>query len=318
MSLQEFFDTAIRTLNRTASLPLGDRSQYIGASDIGSCPRRVVLDKQNPQPHDTRTLLRFTRGHLAEDLLANIFHAGGARFEREVEVVHESEPFRAHIDFLFGDRDSHTPLHALEVKSVSGLPEEPYPAWIDQIYFQLGLLKEEEPARRITGSILALDLNAGVYREYDGYAPRDDLFALQLDKGRSMMAALRGEVRPSAETGVLCGYCDHRHDCPAFVCDPVPIPADVARMALRYIETNTMKNEAEKELKRLKETILGFTGERFRGQTDKFALIVATIAPSETVDAKLLKATHPEIYAEVLKPKAGFTKIEVRELKKVA
>jgi CRISPR-associated exonuclease Cas4 len=318
MSLQEFFDTAIRTLNRSASHSLGDRTKYIGASDVGSCPRKVVLGKLNPAQHDTKTLLRFNRGHLSEDLLSNIFLAGGARFEREVEVAHDTEPFRAHIDFLFGDRDGHTPLHALEVKSVSGIPEEPYPGWIDQIYFQIGLLQGEDPTRRISGSILAIDLNAGVYREFDGYVPRDDIFAIQIDKARHMMNALRGEVRPSMETGVLCGYCDSRHDCPAFACDPVPIPDDVARMALRYIDTNATKNHSEKELKQLKEAILGFTGERFRGQTDDFALIVATIGPSETVDAKLLKAIHPEIYAEVLKPKAGFTKIEVREVKKVA
>lgn len=132
------------------------------------------------------------------------------------------------------------------------------------------------------------------------------------------MAALRGEVQPTLATGVLCGYCDHRHDCAAFACDPVPIPEDVARLAQRYIETNTTKSDAEKELKRLKESIVGFTGERFRGQTDEFAIIVSAVGPSETVDAKLLQAKHPDVHAEVLKPKAGFTKLEVREVRKAA
>src|SRR3972149_11649582 len=131
-----------------------------------------------------------------------------------------------------------------------------------------------------------------------------------------MMTAMRVEAEPRMETGVLCGYCDHRHDCPAFSCDPVPIPDEIAQLAQRYIETNTTKGEAEKELKRIKEQIVRFTGERFRGQTDEFALIVATVGPSEMVDAKLLQAKHPAIYAEVLKPKAGFTKLEVREVRK--
>jgi CRISPR-associated exonuclease Cas4 len=316
MSLAIFFDTAIRELNRTASLPLGDRSLYIGASDIGNCPRKVVLDKRKPAVHSTQTLLRFTRGHLAEDLLANVFAAGGARFERAFEVAHASEPFRAHIDFLFGDPRGGTPLHVLEVKSVAGIPDTAYPGWIDQLYFQLGLMTDAHPNRKITGSILALDLNAGEYREFDALSPQPKIYALQLDRGRHMMTAMRGEAEPRMETGVLCGYCDHRHDCPAFSCDPVPIPDEIAQLAQRYIETNTTKGEAEKELKRIKEQIVRFTGERFRGQTDEFALIVAMVGPSEMVDAKLLQAKHPAIYAEVLKPKAGFTKLEVREVRK--
>lgn len=318
MSLQQFFDTAIQELNRSASLSLGDRSLYIGASDIGHCPRKVVLGKHQPKTHDTRTLLRFTRGHLAEDLLANIFTAGGARFEREAEVVHMTEPFRCHIDFLFGERRGRTPLHILEVKSVSGIPSEPYPTWIDQLYFQIGMMIETHPGRRITGSILSLDLNAGEYREFDGFDHRDGIFSILVDKGRHMAAALRGETEPRVETGVLCGFCDHRGDCPAFSCDPVPIPADVTQLAQRYIATNTTKGEAEKELKQIKEQIVAFTGERFRGQTDDFAILVSTIGPSETVDSKLLQTKYPDVFADVLKPKAGFTKLEVREVRKAA
>lgn len=318
MSLQQFFDTAIQELNRSASLPLGDRTLYIGASDIGNCPRKVVLGKRQPKTHDTRTLLRFTRGHLAEDLLADIFIAGGARFEREAEVVHMTEPFRCHLDFLFGERRGQTPLHILEVKSVSGIPTEPYSGWIDQLYFQIGMMTEAHPERRITGSILSLDLNAGEYREFDGFANREDIYTLLLDKGRHMAAALRGETDPRAETGVLCGYCDHRGDCPSFSCDPVPIPADVAQLAQRYIETNTTKGEAENALKQIKEQIVAFTGNRFRGQTNEFAILVSTIGPSETVDSKLLQSKYPDVFADVLKPKAGFTKLEVREVRKAA
>jgi CRISPR-associated exonuclease Cas4 len=318
LSLQQFFDTAIQELNRSASLPLGDRSLYIGASDIGNCPRKVVLGKRQPVTHDTRTLLRFSRGHLVEDLLANIFTAGGARFEREAETVHPNEPFRAHLDFLFGERRGRTPLHILEVKSVSGIPGEPYPSWVDQLYFQIGMLTEAHPGRRVTGSILSLDLNAGEYREFDEFAHQEGIYSILLDKGRHMASALRGETEPRTETGVLCGFCDQRGDCPAFSCDSVSIPADVADLAERYLVTNTTKGEAEKELKQIKEQIVAFTGGRFRGQTDEFAIIVATVAPSETVDTKLLQAKHPDIYAEVLKPKAGFTKLEVREVRKAA
>jgi len=40
---------------------LGNRSDYLGASDIGYCPRKVILEKINPSEHDLATLLRFQR-----------------------------------------------------------------------------------------------------------------------------------------------------------------------------------------------------------------------------------------------------------------
>ena len=49
---------------------------------------------------------------------------------------------KAHIDFLFyADFDGTPELHAIEVKSVSGIPDAPYPQWEDQLSYQLGLLR---------------------------------------------------------------------------------------------------------------------------------------------------------------------------------
>jgi CRISPR-associated exonuclease Cas4 len=33
-------------------IELGDRTEYVGASDVGQCPRKVVLSKTQPVPHD--------------------------------------------------------------------------------------------------------------------------------------------------------------------------------------------------------------------------------------------------------------------------
>ncbi len=35
-------------------IELGDRTEYVGASDVGTCPRKVVLSKTQPVPHDYR------------------------------------------------------------------------------------------------------------------------------------------------------------------------------------------------------------------------------------------------------------------------
>ncbi|WP_045214407.1 hypothetical protein, partial [Desulfobulbus alkaliphilus] len=115
---------------------LGDRALYIGASDIAQCPRKVVKTKTNPKPHTLQTLIRFKRGHVAEDIISEALHA----FPHERQVALEyalsycpncnwyspdktrcsicgnaasSLPLTAHLDFVFPD---HT---ILEVKTTS-------------------------------------------------------------------------------------------------------------------------------------------------------------------------------------------------------
>lgn len=82
---------------------LGDRSSYLGASDIGYCPRKVILDRLHPAEHDLATLLRFQRGHMAEDIVANAMTAAGYdNFDRQVEVIASgTTPIKVHIDFVF-------------------------------------------------------------------------------------------------------------------------------------------------------------------------------------------------------------------------
>jgi CRISPR-associated exonuclease Cas4 len=48
---------------------LGDRSTYVGASDVGGCPRRVVLEKKTPPEFDLQTLISFMRWHLVENIM---------------------------------------------------------------------------------------------------------------------------------------------------------------------------------------------------------------------------------------------------------
>ena len=103
MDLIPFFETAIAALNKSKSAELGDRTQYIGSSDVGSCARKVYLQKQDPSEPDFNTMMRFSRGHVAEILLDNMFTAAGVKhlYDTQVEVVHPDHPLKAHIDFLF-------------------------------------------------------------------------------------------------------------------------------------------------------------------------------------------------------------------------
>ena len=62
---------------------LGDRATYLGASDIGACPRKTILTKLHPPENDLITLLRQRRGHMAEEVIATAFTvAGFTNFKR--------------------------------------------------------------------------------------------------------------------------------------------------------------------------------------------------------------------------------------------
>ena len=101
---------------RTAS-SLGDRSQYIGMSDIGralECPRAALGQKlvgtghnQQLDQHAVQTLigkqLRLQRGHWFEAGIAQVFRQQRLPVIEQLEIVtsHNGVPIKAHLDFVF-------------------------------------------------------------------------------------------------------------------------------------------------------------------------------------------------------------------------
>ena len=315
-NLHPFFDKAVRELNRRQTATLGDRSTYIGASDVAGCPRKVYLQRQFPIQPDTSTLLRFSRGHAVEWLLDNIFTAGGGVYDSQVELCHPSEPMKAHLDFLFyTDFDGNPELHAIEVKSVSSIPDVPYASWEDQLNFQLGLLRMQYPKGKVTGSILAVDLNAGQVHQFNGYSFDAHTFSYLFSRGLHLLDALNGRDEPQATPSMLCSYCAHRDGCPVFASPPVDLPEEVEMLAQKYAALNGVKSKAEKELKGLRQELVDFTGPRFRGHSSRIDLVVNFVEPAMAVDSALLKEQFPEIYPQVLKARAGYTRLEVKPLR---
>ncbi len=43
-------------------IELGNRSMYVGASDVAQCPRKAVLSKTHPAAEDLNTLIRYQGG----------------------------------------------------------------------------------------------------------------------------------------------------------------------------------------------------------------------------------------------------------------
>ncbi len=311
--LQAFLEKALQEKNRQNSRHLGDRTTYIGASDIGGCPRKAVLVRTQPVEHDAQTLLKFARGHAAEDLVHGIFQAGGLTPLREIEVRHPEFPdLLCHIDFLF--RAKRGRLHIVELKTTSGLPETPYGSWVDQLHFQMGLLALANPQSEIGGSILAIDLNAGNWHEFNSYKPDEIVFEMLVDKGRRIKACLDTGETPDVEPGLLCGYCPYRTDCPAFLTGAILIPDEVNQLAKRHLDAAEQKKNVERKINQLRQDILSFTGTCFKGISDSLFINALEVGPSETVDTYMLKSRFPEIYQQVKKERAGFTRLDIKPI----
>jgi len=303
-------------LNRNKSAELGDRNQYVGSSDVASCARKFYLQRKQPVIPNVSTMLKFSRGHVAETLIENIFVAGGLKdnFDTQVELEHPDHPLKVHIDFLFYGFDG-PELHVFEIKSVNGIPDDPYPQWVDQLAFQLGMLRIHYPKGKIGGSILAIDLNAGKVHQFNGYEHNNAAFNYLYNRALYLLDCLEELDEPRPSVSHTCSFCPYRSDCPALMLPKVELPPEIERLALNYAELNATKNQAEKKMKSIKLELLEFTGPAFKGRTDKVDLVASSVAPSMAVDSEVLQKQYPDIYPAVLKGRAGYTKLECRSAK---
>ncbi len=254
MDVINIFQTSLRNLSKQhTEETLGDRRNYLGASDIGQCPRKVILDRLSPKEHDLPTLLRFERGHMAEEIVAKVFvEAGFSNFERQVEIKINSEgvPFLAHIDFVFTSKINKV-KSVLEVKSGS-VPSTPYGSWESQLYTQMGALAEQYPDHTIKGALLSLDLADGAVGFFPDYQPSDTIFQSLKTKAGYMWSAyqamLQGEeAELTTEPGLLCGgYCNHLLDCPRFAAQEAPDIADIVK-DLQYLQAEEKSLKARIE-----------------------------------------------------------------------
>jgi hypothetical protein len=160
---------------------LGDRSKYVGLSDIGKgaeCLRSAVAGKffgsRHPKADDVlnwyreaefekvmealRKQLILQRGHWFESGIEQAFEANQAKFftQLEIDAGFDNVPVLAHLDFVLVSKGA---VRVLELKSMAQFPEDLYTAYLTQVYGQLGFLykywnKPRFSIRDGTGQIL--------------------------------------------------------------------------------------------------------------------------------------------------------------------
>ena len=132
---------------RTTKQSLGDRSKYIGLSDIGAyltCPRMAVLNRLHPEKKEESLLklLTLNRGHWFENGIASVLEELNIPHIRQLEVGidHDFAEIKAHLDFVLVSTNPKPTVRILEIKSCRELPETLYASYEVQVYGQIGLL----------------------------------------------------------------------------------------------------------------------------------------------------------------------------------
>lgn len=228
---------------------LGDRTGYIGASDIGHCPRKTILSKSCPKPHDLKTLIYFTRGHLVEEIVSDAL--SGLNPHRQVELSTDIPycsqcrwwashapvnnpahcpscahplsllPLKAHLDFVF-DTDLILECKSSDLKDI-------WPAWETQLQTQL-FLYEHCLQRTPQGILLVMDLARGDLDITDPHTLDPNMVPHIVQRGITIWEGMDAATLSSnpedlpfrTEPGPLCGCCEYLSTCPAFLGDELP------------------------------------------------------------------------------------------------
>jgi len=191
---------------------LGDRTKYIGMSDIGAgveCLRKAVGNKLNAGSQvDANDIAKWfsqkdfekievtlsrqlilQRGHWFEDGILEVLYCNTTNLfsQLEIDVEINDVPIKAHLDFVVvGDGEKPT-VRVLELKSCDKIPKHLYTAYELQLYGQIGLLSKfwNEPVFNLkseTGEVLFEKLSfPDIVQQAFGFVLPEDVEQVDLE-----------------------------------------------------------------------------------------------------------------------------------------
>jgi len=254
MEIKKIIEEGIRKHTSAKSADdLGDRTEYIGASDVSGCIRKAVLSKRHPDRFSLATLVRFMRGHITENIVQYALDAENIKYSDQPEYSHpNAHHLKVHPDFVL-NRDKGN-LLVLECKSVDGMPSQPHIGWIRQLHYQMGIMALNNMSTDIEGAVVAVSVGDGQVKVFQGYQPDAATFGLLVDKAEKIWSALNLETDAAeipTEDGPLCAWCQHRPGCPAFSINEKVPEVPLYEELEEYLTMRTAKKEAETAMKRI-------------------------------------------------------------------
>lgn len=285
------------TLNKESFESLGDRSLYVGSSDISGCLRKSYLQKLASKEVSIEQSIVFQRGYLAEDLVKKGF--GNLPFREQYEVKSSDGYYKSHIDFLI---ENGKEAIVVECKSVSNSVESPYDSWVLQVQFQMALLAQEKKDKNISACIVAVNVNNG-WHEFFWIEPNAVLQKLAMQKAKELRNALELQIEPKAEAQSYCGVCPFNSDCPLRLqgCSQISEALEgEAQEIVTLNETTKVLNEKLDSLKKsFVEKLNGLEIKKFSINNKIISLAGGTT--STQLDTNAWKQANPEGFENVLK-----------------
>ncbi|MDX9798471.1 MAG: PD-(D/E)XK nuclease family protein [Bacteroidales bacterium] len=289
---------------------LGDRSTYIGASDIGGCLRASYLGKKQKAEYDISQHIVFERGHLSEGIVAKMLE--GTPYKTQVEAVgkaYNDFPIKAHIDFVV---DFGKEVVIVEAKSTSNPIEQPYDSWVLQTQLQMDLLKKnkEFSNKAIRGYIIAIDVNSGWYKTFE-VEPNGTLLNIAMAKANALANALQTNKCPDGEVQLYCSRCPFKADCETISKGKdKQLPFDIKSVVGRLKELQA----TEKEIKKCKETVKTFMEATNTSVAKADTITVAlkyNSGDNYSIDTNKLRVEQPDIYARYRVPAKKYSYVQI-------
>lgn len=295
-----FLEKGIKAYSKKNTLDtLGDRSTYIGSSDIGQCPRKVYLSKKSPVEHTLQQEIIFARGHNAEQIIASAMVGNGINFEEQVEAIGTGDKafIRTHIDFLI---KSGKEMVVVECKSTGAVPSEPYASWIFQVQLQMGLLREGNPPIDCNRAVIVVvNVNTGENTAFD--VPFDEtLYQMAINKAKLHWEALQSDTEPMGKVESLCAFCPYKANCPALHqgCDELPL--DLEQDAVEFVAIQSQVKALSKTADSLKAKLSDFMGTvgLKKVKVGEHSISYTQMNGRSGIDTKALQTAYPDIFEE--------------------
>lgn len=305
--LTNFIRNGFVLINSLAADHLGNRSTYIGASEMSltNCPQQIIKSKLLPVPPDYKSALRFSKGHAMEDVLENALKASVAEhlkgldvdFIREIEYVHATrDAIKCHIDFqistselakIIGKENMTPEIEACDVvfletkssKQAASISK-------DQLWSQIGIA--HTTGIKAVNFCIILDTASGDI-EVDGPYFHNETRWIDLEaRGAYLLECLAGRLQPKAIPGISCSFCQYRENCTAFPCLELP-----AEITMKIIQANKLSEgmaKLEAQRKQATNELKAFFGKDTKCQVAGLILNMKSYPSSSSYDgAELAK-----------------------------
>lgn len=295
-SFIKFLEKGLQAAAKQKTLEtLGDRSTYVGSSDVGQCPRKAYLSKVSPKEYSLEQNIIFARGHNAELIVRDAFLGNKTPFKEQVEVQGKDEFVfvKTHIDFLAEFKEESV---VVECKSTNSLPSEPYASWVKQVILQIGLLKEQG-VNCNRGIIVALNVNNGEHTAFNVEFSQS-LYELSLKRAKDIWKHLQNGTEPQGEVSPICSFCSYRSNCEALLKDSHDLPDELVQDAKEFAHVQSVQKELTKKSDALKLKLIEFmsAAELKKVSVDDIVLSKTEYQGRIGVDTKRLQSEYPEIF----------------------